>query len=129
MQTATTAATSTRKHARSTARRPPRYPHCRICQRHIGWGADICGACSTPTPLSMRELMRLARLVRLHWGDGRVRTLLRGDGGYRPTLITVPIIRRFVELDRSLYQERAELADLYDRAQASRGDERRAVRT
>ena len=59
MQTATTAATSTRKHARSTARRPPRYPHCRICHRHIGWGADICGACSTPAPLSMRELMRL----------------------------------------------------------------------
>ena len=85
--------------------------------------------------MSLGEIRELAKLTRKHWGDGSVRSLLTGAGNYRPTLIVKALKRELIvrtaEEQRSFLAECAErgrLADLYDRAQAQRGDTRRAAR-
>lgn len=93
----------------------------------------------TTVPLSTwREF---ASLVRKHWGDGSLRSLLIGQGNYRPNLITgsSPRLRqrRYEEgwsrEDLAAFDadcaQRARLADLYDLIQECRGDDRRAART
>jgi hypothetical protein len=90
-------------------------------------------------PLSL--LREAARLTRKHWGNGSLRSLLIGEGGYRPNLYVKPEER---ETTRRLNQgwsleeirvfaadceERKRLADLYDTIQEARGDNRRAART
>lgn len=133
---------------------PPRHaatvrrsrPFCGRCTLHIGNGTQtrLCGVCcrvaaDLPVRLTSRELMRLARLVKRHWGDGKLRSLLFAQNGtpegYRPALVCRPVdVLRFSYTDAELRahrrdcEERAELAELYDRAQGARGDARRAVR-
>ena len=117
-------------------------PFCCVCGLHIGNGAviKVCGACSRrrngqKARLSRPELARFARLARKHW-TGTARELLTAPGGYRPTLYTLPhtAASRPMWSDAELRQfrvncaEREQLANLYDRAQASRGDDRRACR-
>ena len=122
-------------------------PFCAQCGLHIGNGSQtgVCGVCrrvvgDLPVRLSVCELVRLARLVRRHWGDGKLRSLLFAQNGtpqgYRPALVCRPVaMLRFSYTDAELRahrrdcEERADLADLYDRAQGARGDARRAVRT
>ena len=100
---------------------------------------------SQPTPplgfIPLSIWREFAGLVKKHWGDGSLRSLLIGRGGYRPTLISAvcPRLRqRRFNLGESLEDlaafaadcaERARLADLYDAIQARRGDPRRAART
>ena len=117
-------------------------PFCILCGLHIGSAAvvKVCGACARRrrgqrASLSMAELTRFARLARKHW-TGSARELLTAPGGYRPTLYTLPhtALSRPRWSDAELRQfkadcrEREQLANLYDRAQASRGDGRRACR-
>lgn len=86
--------------------------------------------------LKLAEVREMSKLCKKHWGDGKIRSLLRGEGGYRPTLIVSVSERqrRVYSLDelkdfRKQCAERARLADLYDRAQQARGDSRRAARS
>ena len=110
-------------------------PFCSGCASHIGTGATVCGACKCPQPLSRSELLRMGRLMRRHWfGVGRLRGLMLHPT-YRPTLYTYLAPRLLNRLDSDerahalkAHQERAELADLYDRSQWQRGLARRAVR-
>lgn len=112
-------------------------PVCIGCGNHIGIrsdGAQSCGACRLPVHLNQRELRQFARLVRKHWGSGRARDLI-GSMDYRPALIVKAHARLSLdwspaELAAYLAEcaERSELADLYDRLMASRGDSRRACR-
>jgi hypothetical protein len=119
-----------------------RLPKCSGCGSHIGTGASICGACKNPQPLTWLELMKLGRLVRRHWGSGVLRELVM-HSTYRPTLsvtahFSVVLCEdrrlsreahlKIFELANDALNERAELADLYDRSQAQRGLRRRAVR-
>jgi hypothetical protein len=80
-------------------------------------------------------------LVKRHWGDGSIRSLLVGLGNYRPTLITRVCprlrLRRYNEgwskEDLAAFandcKQRSRLADLYDLIQERRNDPRRAART
>lgn len=117
-------------------------PFCKGCGLHIGTGAafEVCGACRrwrrSEIALNLAELMKFARLVRKHWGNGNPRTLLIGAGNYRPTLYTTLHPRMMDGWTLAERQEqvtacaeRAELADLYDRIQYLRGDGRRACRS
>ncbi len=91
--------------------------------------------------IKMSEIREMARLTRKHWGSGSIRDLLVGPGNYRPTLITQvsrsESERRLaagwtqdeLRAFRSDCDERARLADLYDRVQAARDDSRRAARS
>lgn len=120
----------------TTRQRATPSPHCVSCGLHIGWHAagSLCGACRKPWPLSWAELRSFARLVRKHWGDGKPRTLLTGAGGYRPALYLTehPLNADLSTMDavqaRIACEERAFLAEFYDRMQAVRGDARRACR-
>ncbi len=111
-----------------------RFPRCVHCGSHIGTGARVCGACRSPRPLNLAELTRLGKLARKHWFGGTVRDLVQHQT-YRPTLYVTPPRSLDLEVDaetckavRKEYQERAELANLYDRTQAQQGTKRRAVR-
>lgn len=151
-QPVTDAATARQTKPRPQTCRPQKglfrsLPFCAQCGLHIGNGSQtgVCGVChrlinDQPARLSVRELVRLARLVKRHWGDGQIRSLLFAQNGtpegYRPALVCRPIaVLRFSYTDAELRahsrdcEERTELANLYDRAQGARGDARRAVRT
>lgn len=122
-------------------------PFCSGCGLHIGTGAvpGMCGVCmrglaKAPVELTRPELMRAARLVRKHWGDGRLRSLLNARNatpeGYRPNFVVRASEHwAFQYSDKDCAEllaacvERAQLADLYDRLQFMRGDSRRAVRS
>lgn len=113
-----------------------RFPHCRKCGLHIGTGGpDLCGACAVAhRPLTRSEVRRFARLVPKHW-TGNARALL-ACVGYRPTLVTSVLPHQSAgwSLEERRFQtaacaERAELANLYDRIQAARSDQRRACRS
>ena len=123
-------------------RRVSRGPFCGVCGLHMGNGAvvKVCGACARrrkgqKATLCMAELTRFARLARKHW-TGTARELLTAPGGYRPTLYTLPhsAASRPLWSDAELKQfkadcrEREQLANLYDRIQATRADARRACR-
>lgn len=134
--------TSTRKPA------PAFSACCTRCHAHMGLGApeQLCGACqrsaaAQPVGLTLSEWRRFSELCRLYWGDGKIRSLLLAQNGtaegYRPTLRTRMPDKRFTIdwTDSELATQRAtclllvELANLYDRAQASRQDARRALRS
>jgi hypothetical protein len=81
------------------------------------------------------ELREFLRLIRKHWGSGKARDLIYAPNHYRPCLVVKPTDRdragRTPDEQKALVAECAEralLADLYDRAQATRGDSRRAAR-
>ena len=109
-------------------------PQCPHCSAHIGTAASVCGACKLPQPLTAKELMRMARLTRRHWGSGVLRELVMHPS-YRPCFVVSPhqgqrgqlSMQDCADLTREM-AERAELANLYDRSQAGRGLGRRAVR-
>lgn len=122
--------------------------YCCGCAQHMGQGpsTQLCGAClrqkaGQPVALALSEWRRFAQLCRLYWGDGKIRSLLLAQNGtpegYRPTLRTNMPDRRFTVdwTDAETAHQRetcallVELANLYDRAQASRGDARRACRS
>ncbi|MFO0655396.1 MAG: hypothetical protein U0787_09985 [Polyangia bacterium] len=87
------------------------------------------------TRMSLVELREMSKLCKKHWGDGSIRSLLIGRGGYRPTLMVrveerhkrTLHLHELRDLKRDC-AERARLADLYDKAQSARGDARRAER-
>jgi len=109
-------------------------PKCSQCGSHIGTAASVCGACKLPQPLSEKEMMRMARLTRRHWGSGVLRELVQHPS-YRPCFVVSPMhgqreqlgLQDLADLITEM-AERAELADLYDRSQAQQGLGRRAVR-
>lgn len=113
---------------------------CKTCAQNVYTGV-LCGACrktldAERVALNLAELRELFRLTRKHWGSGKPRDLLYAPRGYRPCLIVKPTDRdranRTPDEQKALVAEcaeRARLADLYDRAQATRGDARRAART
>lgn len=112
---------------------------CKTCAAMV-FTRVVCGACrrvqaSERVALNLSELRELFKLTRKHWGSGKPRELLYAPGGYRPCLIVKPTDRdragRTPDEQKALITEcaeRARLADLYDRAQATRGDKRRAAR-
>ena len=119
-----------------------RGPFCDRCGAHVGTEATLCGACKRVLAgqavwLTRRELRTFALLVRKHWGSGKASDLMhRCLPSYRPALVVsdpAPLLRlswtaQELADRRVVCAERADLADLYDRAQAARGDGRRAVR-
>ena len=127
---------------------PPKNPHCAKCGRYIGFGpsgrtADAggvcergtCGACANPERLSRAEWRRLKALIRQQWASGGPAFELFRLPGYIPHfytrlaagLIAMQDAERKAELLAGII-ERAELADLYDRVQAQRGSDVRAIR-
>jgi hypothetical protein len=112
---------------------------CKTCAEMV-FTRVVCGACrrvldSERVALNLSELRELFKLTRKHWGSGKPRELIYAPGGYRPCFIVKPTDRdragRTPDEQKALIAEcveRARLADLYDRAQATRGDKRRAVR-
>ena len=108
---------------------------CKTCKEAVLTRA-VCGACRVERiPLSLSELRELFKLTRKHWGSGKPRDLIYAPGGYRPCFIVKPTDRdragRTLDEQKALIaecEERARLADLYDRAQATRGDKRRSAR-
>lgn len=121
-----------------TVREVVNFP-CKYCAAMVFTGA-LCGCRKTldfdRVAPSMAELRELFRLTRKHWGSGKARDLIYAPGGYRPCFVVKPTDRdragRTPDEQKALMAEcaeRARLADLYDRAQATRGDARRAART
>lgn len=108
-----------------------RLPQCVSCGAHIGWHApaSMCGACRNPSPLTRRDMRQMRKLTISHWGNGSIRSLVQAQGGYRPALVVKKDdLALFCAASVEMCRQRAELADYYDRMQASRNDPRRACR-
>lgn len=105
-------------------------PACLHCGWMIGHKSgmvgETCRGCAAPG-LSLSECRQLARLARRYWGWS-LRRLLNAPGccdlGYWPKLECNPRWER----DAARRRLHVEIADLYDRAQAGRGDPRRVTR-
>lgn len=115
---------------------------CKTCAAMV-FTRVVCGACrrvqdSERVALNLSELRELFKLTRKHWGiQQSAIELLRAPASYRPCFVVKPVDRDGAgrtltpEEQQALITEcaeRARLADLYDRAQATRGDKRRAAR-
>lgn len=120
-----------------TSKTAPKFfpPFCASCGAHVGFSVSRCGACAKPKALDRSELRAFKRLVKRHWGNGLIRSLVRSPLGYRPCLVTeMPRHAASWSKEERMQvsqacTERAQLANLYDRFQASHGDSRRAVRS
>ena len=116
-----------------------RLPICSNCGLDIGTTArHLCGACKRartgPVALSLPELRRFVRLCRSLWTGGTPRELAT-SAGFRPCFAGAtadPQPYRTWQARLESYEKEAasreELADYYDRLQASAGRPRRALR-
>ena len=114
-------------------------PICSVCGLDIGTTArHLCGACKRartgPVALSLPELRRFVRLCRALWTGGTPRELAT-SAGFRPCFAGAVADRqpyRTWQARLESYEKEAanqeELADYYDRLQASAGRPRRALR-
>lgn len=106
----------------SLARLKSRQASCRACAPPA---ADASGQIVDTGPLSPSESTWADSLSRFLLGVGFEALLELNQGGQHPVLV-VPA--RLAAARQPLRGKFVQLADLYDRAQAARGDSRRAVR-